>query len=111
MGFVGLMPKMYCLIDEKDVIHNTAKGILRNVVIESSGMSVKNIELYKHVLDAENKNDAVIEGTFKHINNQTFTISTMEQTKTLMTCTDNNRCICDDNTYTLVFSHYKLADR
>ena len=110
MGFVGLMPKMYCLIDEKDVIHNAAKGILRNVVIESSGMSVKNIELYKHVLDAENKNDAVIEGTFKHINNQTFTISTMEQTKTLMTCTDNNRCICDDNIYTLVFSHYKLAD-
>ena len=85
MGFVGLMPKMYCLIDENDVIHNAAKGILRNVIIDGNRMSVKNIELYKHVLDAENKNDAVIEGTFKHINNQTFTISTMEQTKTLMT--------------------------
>ena len=46
---------MYCLIDEKDVIHNAAKGILRNVVIDGSRMSVKNIELYKRVLDAENK--------------------------------------------------------
>ena len=110
MEFVRLLPKMYCLIDENDVIHNAAKGILRNVVIESSGMSVKNIELYKRVLDAENKNDAVIEGTFKRINNQAFTISTMEQTKTLMTCTDNNRCICDDNVHTLAFGHYKLAD-
>ena len=110
MEFVRLRPKMYCLIDEKDVIHNAAKGILRNVVIDGSRMSVKNIELYKRVLEAENKNDAVIEGTFKHINNQTFTISTMEQTKTLMTCTDNKRWICDDNIHTLVFSHYKLAD-
>ena len=98
---------MYCLIDENDVIHNAAKGIPRNVIIDGNRMNVKNIELYKRVLEAENKNDAVIEGTFKRINNQAFTISTMEQTKTLMTCTDNNRCICDDNIYTLVFSHYK----
>ena len=110
MEFVRLLPKMYCLIDEKDVIHNAAKGILRNVVIDGSRMSVKNIELYKRVLDAENKKDAVIEGTFKRINNQAFTISTMEQTKTLMTCTDNKRWICDDNVHTLVFSHYKWAD-
>ena len=40
---------MYCLIDEKDVIYNGAKGIPRNVVIEGSRMSVKNIELYKHI--------------------------------------------------------------
>ena len=108
--FVGLRSKMYCLIDEKDVIYNDANSIPRNVIIDDNRMNVKNIDLYKHILEADNKNDAVIEGTFKHINNQTFTISTMEQTKTLMTCTDNNRCICDDNIYTLVFSHYKLAD-
>ena len=107
MEFVRLLPKMYCLIDENDVIHNAAKGILRNVVIDGSRMSVKNIELYKRVLDAENKKDAVIEGTFKRINNQAFTISTVKQTKTLMTCTDNKRWICDDNVHTLVFSHYK----
>ena len=41
-------------------------------------MSVKNIKLYKRVFEANGKNDAVIDGTFKHINNQKFTISTME---------------------------------
>ena len=48
-------------------------------------MSVKNIELYKRVLEAESKMNAMIDGTFKRINNQGFAISTIEQTKTLMT--------------------------
>ena len=69
LEFVGLRPKLYCLIDEKDVVHNAAKGVPRNVVIEGSRMSLKNIELYKRVLEAENKKDAVIKGTFKRINN------------------------------------------
>ena len=45
--FVGLRPKMNCLVDEKHVIHNAAKGVSRNVVIDGERMSVKNIELYK----------------------------------------------------------------
>ncbi|CBK24960.2 uncharacterized protein [Blastocystis hominis] len=106
--FVGLRPKMYCLIDEKHVVHNAAKGVPRNVVIDGERMSVKNIELYKRVLEAEKKEDAVIEGSFKRINNQAFNISTKEQTKTLMTCTDNKRWILDDNVHTLAFGHYKL---
>ena len=53
------------MIDEKHVIHNAAKGVSRNVVIDGERMSVKNIELYKRVLEAEKKGDAVIEGTFK----------------------------------------------
>ena len=77
--FVGLRPKMYCLVDEKHVIHNTAKGVPRNVVIDGERMSVKNIELYKRVLEAEKKGDAVMEGSFKRINNQAFNISTKEQ--------------------------------
>ena len=72
-------------------------------------MIVKNIELYKRVLEAE-KEDAVIEGSFKRINNQAIDISTKEQTKTLMTCTDNKRWILDDNVHTLAFGHYRLKD-
>ena len=53
---------------------------------------------------------AVIEGSFKRINNQTFDISTKEQTKTLMTCTDNKRWILEDNVHTLAFGHYRLKD-
>ena len=32
--FVGLRPKIYCLVDEKNVVHNVAKGVPRNVVID-----------------------------------------------------------------------------
>ena len=80
---------MYCLVNEKYVVHNAAKGVPRNVVIEGKRMNVKNIDLYKRVLEAEKKGDAVMEGSFKRINNQAFDISTKEQPKTLMTCTDN----------------------
>ena len=58
------------------MIHNAAKGVPRNVVIDDERMSVKNIELYKRVVEAEKKEDAVIEGSFKRINNQTIDIST-----------------------------------
>ena len=89
--FVGLRPKMYCLVDENHVVHNAAKGVPQNMVIDGKRMSVKNIELYKRVLEAGSKKDVVIDGTFKRINNQGFAISTKEQTKTLMTCTDNKK--------------------
>ena len=68
-------------------------------------MSVKNIDLYTRVLEAESRKDAVIDGSFKRINNQGFAISTKEQTKTLMTCTDNKRRICDDSVHTMAFGH------
>ena len=95
-------PKMYCLLDEKDVVYNGTKGVLRNVVIEGTKTNVKNIELYKYVLEATSPNDAVIDGTFSRINNQNFTISTLEQTKMLMTGTDNKRWIDDDNVHTTI---------
>ena len=107
--FMGLRPKMYCLVDEKHVVHNAAKGVHRNVVIDGERMSVKNIDLCKRVLEAEKKGDAVIEGSFKRINNQAFDITTKEQTKPLMTCTDNKRLILDDNVHTLAFEHYRLS--
>ena len=89
------------------MIHNAAKGVPRNVVIDGERMSVKNIELYKRVLEAEKKEDAVIEGSFKRINNQGFDITTKEQTKTPMSYTDNKRWILDDNVHTLAFGHYR----
>ena len=93
------------------MIHNSAKGVPRNVAINGERMNVKNIDLYKGVLEAESKKDAVIESTFKRNNNQGFDISTKEQTKTLITCTDNKKWILDDNFYTLAFGHYRWADK
>ena len=106
--FVGLRPKMYCLIDEKHVKHNAAKGVPCNVVIDGKRMSVKNIDLYKRVVEAEKKEDAVIEGSFKRINNQGFDITTKEQTKTVMTFSNIKRWILDDIVHILAFGHYRL---
>ena len=105
--FVGLISKMCCLVDENHVISNASKGVPRNTAIDGKRMKVKNIELYKRVLEAERKRDVVIESSFKRINNQEFDITTKEQTKTIMTCTDNKRWILDDNVHTLAFGHYR----
>ena len=80
------------------------------MVLDGERMSVKNIDFYKRVLEAEKKGDAIVEGSFKRINNQGFDITTKEQTTTLMTCTDNKRWILDDNVHTLAFRHYQLKD-
>ena len=108
--FVGLRPKMYYLVDEKHVIHNAAKGVPRIVVIDGERMSVKNIDLYKRVLEAEKKGEAVIEDSSKRINNQGSDLTTKEQSKTLKISTDNKRWILDDNIYTLAFGHYLLKN-
>ena len=89
--FVRLKPKMYCLIDEKHVIHNAASGVPRNVVIYGERMSVKKNEMYKRAQDAKMKGDENIKGSLKRINNQGFDITTKELTMTLITCTDNKR--------------------
>ena len=107
---MGLRLKIYCLVDEKHVKHNAAKGVHRNVVIDDERMSVKNIDLYKGVFEAKSKKDVLIENFFKPINIQGFDITTKEQTKTFMTCTDNKRWILDDNVHTLAFGHYRLKD-
>ena len=75
---VGLRLKMYGCVGMKLVVHNEAKGVPSNVVIDGERMSVKSIELYKRVLESEKKEDAMIDGSFKRINNQAFDITTRE---------------------------------
>ena len=95
---------MYCLIDEKHVIHNIAKGVPSSVVIDGERMSVKNIDMYKRVFEAKSKKDVLIEDSFKRINNQGCDITTKEQTKTLMTYTDNKV-----GSWTITCIHWRLV--
>ena len=46
---------MYCLVDEKHVVHNAAKGVPQNVIIDGERINIKNTDLYKSVLEAEGK--------------------------------------------------------
>ena len=46
---------MYCLVDEKNVVHNAAKGVPQNVIIDGERISIRNTDLYKSVLEAEGK--------------------------------------------------------
>ena len=80
------------------MIYNAIKDVLRNVVIEGTKTNVKNIELYKYTRGNKSKRcgDCC---AFSRINNQNFTISILEQTKMLMTGTDNKRWIDDDNVH------------
>ena len=96
--FVGRRPKMYYLVDEKNVVYNATKDVLRNVVIEGKKTNVKNIELYKYTRGNKSKwcGDWC---AFSRINNQNFTISILEQMKMLMTGKDNKRWIDDDNVH------------
>lgn len=97
---------MYWLVDEINVVHNLVKEVPWSVVIDGERMSVKNIDLYKHVLEAEIKWDAVINITFILSNNQEFATWIKEQNKTLMTYTDNKRRILGNILHTLAFGHY-----
>ena len=65
---------------------------------------------YDNTVEAKSKKDTVIGGSFTRLINQRFDITNKEQTKTLMTCTDNKRWILDDNVHTLAFGHYKLKN-
>ena len=59
---------MNCLVDEKNVVHNATKSIPRNLVIDGERMSVKNIDLYKRVVEAKMKWDVIIEDSLNRIN-------------------------------------------
>lgn len=102
--FCGLRPKLYCILDEKNVIHNAAKGVPRTVT-DSVGniMKIKNMETYKRVLFGKSKDDAVLMGNYHRIANRELKIETTEQTKVLFTCLDNKRYVCDDGIHTLAF--------
>ena len=54
--------------------HNVAKDVPGNFVIDGKRTSVINIDLYKRILEVENKKDADINCSFKRINNQKFEI-------------------------------------
>ena len=106
--FAGLKPKMYCIVDEKDVVHNAAKGVPRSMCVNGVNVCVKNMELYKKTLFPENKVDAKMVGEFSRINNRGMKISTVKQKKIMFTALDNKRYVCEDNVHTLAWGHYSI---
>lgn len=106
--FVGLRPKLYCIQDERNVIHNAAKGVPRNVFdSKKNRINIKNIDTYKRVLFATTKDAANLTGEFSRIEYKDFNLTTKTQRKTLFTCLDNKRYVCDDNIHTRPFGYYE----
>ena len=102
--FCGLRPKLYCILDEKNVIHNAAKGVPRTVMdTEGNLIKYKTMESYRKVLYGTTRNEAVLTGTFNRIANKDLEIETKQQTKVLFTCLDNKRYVCEDGVHTLAF--------
>ena len=84
-------------------MNKSAKGVSQNVVIDVERMSARNIDFYMRVLEAKRKKGAVIEGIFKHNNNQRLANRTKGQTKIIKTLMDNKRWLRDENVHTLEF--------
>ena len=98
---------MYCILDEKSVIHNAAKGVPRSVIdVDNHSINIKNIEMYKRILFPEKKEDAILTGSFKRIANSKMSIKTQTQSKVLFTCLDNKRYVCEDGIRTKAFGYY-----
>ena len=106
--FVGLRPKLYCIQDERNVIHNAAKGVPRNVFdSKNNRINIKDINTYKSVLFAKTKEEANLTGEFTRIEYKAFNLTTKIQRKTLFTCLDNKRYVCDDNIHTRPFGYFE----
>lgn len=105
--FVGLRPKLYCILDERNVIHNAAKGVPRNVFdSKNNRIVVKNVKTYESVLFPKTKEDASLTGEFCIIEYKDFRLTTRTQNKVLFTCLDNKRYVCDDGIHTKAFGYY-----
>lgn len=101
---------MYCILDEKETIHNAAKGVPRSIRVDGKNICVKNMEIYKKTLFPDSKKDAKLVGEFSRINNRGMKISTMQQEKTMFTALDNKRYVCEDNIHTLAWGHYSIPE-
>lgn len=107
LEFCGLRPKLYCILDERSIVHNAAKGVPRSVRdVDNHSINIKNIEMYKRILFPKNKQDAILTGSFKRIANSKMTIKTQTQSKVLFTCLDNKRYVCEDGVHTKAFGYY-----
>ena len=104
--FCGLKPKLYCILDERNVIHNAAKGVPRNISVDGNIISVKNMELYKNVLFG---NTRQLIGEFTRFNNRAMNITTVKQEKVMFTAMDDKRYVCDNGINTLAYGHYKIS--
>lgn len=74
-------------------------------------MSVKNIELYKRVLEAFSQKDAMIENSFYRIYNWGYDKSMKKQTKNFMSCTDSKSWILEDNVHSIAFGYDRVANK
>ena len=106
LEFAGLRPKMYCLVDEKDVIHNACKGVPRTIIDKNkNNISVKNMNVYKRALFPTNSEDAKLIASFNRIKNQSMRIESVSQEKVMISAVDNKRYVCEDNIKTYAWGH------
>jgi len=116
LKFCGLRPKMYCLIDEIDVVHNASKGVSKNsrvaskdsehqVANEGAPFNIKCFDTYLRALRPEVDTDAEQYGTSKRFSNKDYHITTVQTKKCLLSCLDNKRYVTSDNVHTLAWGH------
>ena len=106
--YIGLRPKLFCIIDESDFIGDSAKNTLRDVEMEERERKVKDIELYKKVLFPHDFKNAAKKSSSIQCSSQQPVIIPTEEMKRVMLCNDNKRWIAEDNVHTLAFAKSQL---
>ena len=108
--YVGLRPKLYCIIDEHDAIHNAVKSSSQEIIMDNHRLKVDDVDSFERLFITGSQDSLCIERLFKQINNQIFSSSSVDETNPLLACTDNKRWIDKDNVHTLAYGHYRLDE-
>jgi len=119
--FVGLRPKLYCILDQHNVIHQASKGVQKSGSFGDDGdiFDVTRIDRYLYSLfpranapkdpkKPKMNSDAEQYATFRHFVNRKFGIHTKCERKAMISCTDDKRYVLNNNTETLAWGHHDI---
>ena len=102
--FVGLRPKMYSVLLEKDKNKATAKGVKKS--------AMKNIKHkdYKRCIFSNAIEDQQQKVSFNLIRSENHIINTINVNKVGLSCLDTKRYVLNNNVNTYAHGHYKIND-
>ena len=93
----------------KNAVHNAAKGVPNNLAIHRKKTSVKILTCTNDFLKLRTRRTRLSIAALYESMIRTLKCITMDQIKTMMTCMDNKRWICNNNIHTLAFGYHTLS--
>ena len=92
----------------KNAVHNAAKGVPNNLVIHRKKTTVEILTCIDEFLKSTTRRMRLSIAALHESIIRTLKCITIDQTKTIMTCIDNKRWICNNNSHTLAFGYHSI---